>query len=376
LDRVGLKSNLVEAKRHMENGQTKKQRLEEVDILRGFSAVGIIFFHVWALQEFQGKSAFLDQVLIYFGVGVPLFFVISSFSLLYGYHDRIFDEQSIKKFYIRRFFRLAPLFYCLLPIYLLIAWIDWKAIMGIGTILSNLTFTYQLIPTKHESIVWGGWSLGIEWVFYWLFPLIVIVSRSVWFTIIIFLATLTISVKFDYMTSQLVSADPTLNYMNTMKHLVFFMLGVLLFQIRTKVQAVGNSFPWLFRLDFIILPFAVILFVELQKVIPKEIALSLSFAIIMIWAFVGYGKLFNNPFTRLLGKTSYGLYLLNPITIYFVNKSGFVKLVNEHTSNPITSFLICGAFSFVIIVIFSVLVYKFIEQPGIRLGQKLAKGKS
>lgn len=79
-------------------------------------------------------------------------------------------EDGLKKFYIGRFFRIAPLFYLCISFYLIAMplWYDTK--IEVADLLANLTFSFGLIPGKHESIVWAGWSIGVEWIFYFLFP--------------------------------------------------------------------------------------------------------------------------------------------------------------------------------------------------------------
>ena len=50
----------------------------------------------------------------YLAFGVPLFFVVTAFSLAFGYMQRLRSLSDIAVFYIRRFARIAPLFYCML----------------------------------------------------------------------------------------------------------------------------------------------------------------------------------------------------------------------------------------------------------------------
>ncbi|WP_339788627.1 acyltransferase [Paenibacillus sp. FSL R7-0313] len=350
-------------------------RLDEIEVLRGIAASAIVLYHMWALGGFQGVIPLVDQISNYLGIGVPLFFAISAFSLLYGYSTKIFDEQSLKKFYVRRYFRLAPLFYVMLVVYLIEAFYVWGAKYSLSNIILNMTFMFQLVPSQHQSIVWAGWSLGIEWVFYLCFPLVVLTTRSKKLLITVFVAFLMISVGYSSLTAAVVQADSSLDYMSIMKHFVYFLLGALVFICRPYLENIKDKYAWLKHLDIIILVASVTLFVILERHIPKDIVSCLLFFTLMSSAYIGFSKLLNNPFTRLLGRTSYGLYLLNPIAIVLLQRMGLYEFIGSLMPNSAIWFLVSSVISFLVIVVGSVLAYYLIEQPGIRLGQRLLDKK-
>src|SRR5258708_25316079 len=90
------------------------------------------------------------------------------------------EEQPIIKFYIRRFFRIAPPFWLAIIGYLIL---DSKASLlgvqsGIGLrhIAMTSTFLHSFWPDTINKVVPGGWSIAIELTFYAVFPVIVAVN--------------------------------------------------------------------------------------------------------------------------------------------------------------------------------------------------------
>ena len=97
--------------------------------------------------------------------GVQLFFVVSAFSLLLSWHSR---GDSALAFYVRRFFRIAPMFWLALVFYTLVRppadGIVWPHV------LANLLFLHGWHPQTINTVVPGGWSIAVEMSFYVLFP--------------------------------------------------------------------------------------------------------------------------------------------------------------------------------------------------------------
>ncbi|CAI1895967.1 Uncharacterized protein conserved in bacteria [Serratia fonticola] len=89
---------------------SKKARIAGPDILRGFAALSVIIVHLIASSNID-FGHFITQVGNEFTASVTLFFAISAFSIAYAYNDEFFNKSDFKSFYIKRFFRLAPLFY-------------------------------------------------------------------------------------------------------------------------------------------------------------------------------------------------------------------------------------------------------------------------
>ena len=102
------------------------KRLEHIDALRGLAALAIILFHLVRIPNpdlpLPNYLSFISTV---FGLGVPMFFIISGFSIFFSLTSRKQDRKWIPKFYLRRYFRIAPLFY-----FMLVFWSVRDALLG------------------------------------------------------------------------------------------------------------------------------------------------------------------------------------------------------------------------------------------------------
>jgi len=143
-----------------------------IEALRGIAAIAVVICHMWALTT----ATLFPGWQIVVGVGqwaVDVFFLLSGF-LLVGYFWGDGPRPSLRDFYIRRFFRIAPAYYVsLLVLFLLFA--DRAVIFsaqGLRQAVANVTFTQWLFPTTATSLNVNGvyWTLSLEVVLYALLP--------------------------------------------------------------------------------------------------------------------------------------------------------------------------------------------------------------
>jgi peptidoglycan/LPS O-acetylase OafA/YrhL len=113
-----------------------------------------------------------------FNFGVDIFFALSGWLitwLLLG--DGPSENTTLARFYIRRFFRIAPLYYVAIVIYALAGWLA-KLPNHVDTLLLSFNPEYRFgIP----NIIMGhAWTLGIEEKFYilWQFLLAYLGSKA------------------------------------------------------------------------------------------------------------------------------------------------------------------------------------------------------
>jgi len=77
-----------------------------------------------------------------------------------------------------------------------------------------------------------------------------------------------------------------------------------------------------------------------------------------------------NAFTGFLGKVSYSIYLTHTTAIYFM--SPLYQWIYAQTASLTLAFLASLATTLLVVLPISYLTYSLIEQPGIRLGKKVA----
>ena len=161
----------------------EKGRVAALDAGRALAIVGVVAVHLsFQFPNLPGAVTLLARMGQY---GVQLFFVISAitiFMTLEMDHARCAGAGHVTlRFYIKRFFRIAPMYYAAIAVYGLIsfgamrsgverAWI--LGAHGPMDVLLNMVFLHALSPTAINNVVPGGWSIGVEMLFYLIAPLL------------------------------------------------------------------------------------------------------------------------------------------------------------------------------------------------------------
>ena len=146
----------------------------EIDGLRSIAVLAVVFYH-FAVPGFRGGF-----------VGVDIFFVISGF-LIGGilWRDQSEDGRlSLARFYLRRIRRLAPAYFTMAAISLIVAFFlllpfefreFGKGLIAATVYLSNVLFYRQagyFDSASEEKIFLHTWSLSVEEQFYLFLPLV------------------------------------------------------------------------------------------------------------------------------------------------------------------------------------------------------------
>jgi len=115
--------------------------------------------------------------------GVQLFFVISGF-LITGILLRARERPYyFRNFYIRRTLRIFPIYYLVIGIYFLAAYLQGDgATARLLPYYLTYTQTYPQLLTRYASAPWLGhtWSLAIEEQFYLMWPFAILVLQGRW----------------------------------------------------------------------------------------------------------------------------------------------------------------------------------------------------
>ncbi|HUQ61107.1 acyltransferase [Lentzea sp.] len=149
-------------------GYLALRRFPALDGLRATAAVLVVFFHYGGPDWLQGWA------------GVQLFFVLSGFLIttLMLREERRNGRISLKEFYLRRGFRILPVYFVVLLVTVVSsALYGTFTSNGIGPALKYfLSFTNEFA----DSSPYGqSWSLGIEQKFYLVWPLVAIALGTV-----------------------------------------------------------------------------------------------------------------------------------------------------------------------------------------------------
>jgi len=137
-----------------------KPRNQILDVWRGVAILLVLgrhydYFHVWQSIGWAG---------------VDLFFVLSGFlisGLLFSEYKR-FGNISVKRFWLRRAFKIYPAFYCMIAFTVGLLLLTGQSVPK--QLLHDCFFLQNYLPPFWEH----GWSLAVEEHFYFVLPLLLV----------------------------------------------------------------------------------------------------------------------------------------------------------------------------------------------------------
>ena len=149
------------------------RKYDYIDALRGFAILGVILVH--SSQWVAPTSSVLSTIASEGARGVQLFYIASALTLFLSLAARKQQEERANlSFFIRRFFRIAPAFYCAIIIYTAYYGMSVRywAPNGLEWWYIPLTafFMHGWHPETITSVVPGGWSIAVEMTFYLFVP--------------------------------------------------------------------------------------------------------------------------------------------------------------------------------------------------------------
>jgi peptidoglycan/LPS O-acetylase OafA/YrhL len=146
------------------------QRIPSLDGMRAIAIGIVVLAHALGTVPFLTRSQ-VYQVTGNLGpLGVRFFFIISGF-LITSILLRELEQKgtiSLKRFYLRRTFRIFPAFYCFLGVMLVVNWIGHLGVPK-GDWITAATYTINYREGRNWNLT-HCWSLAVEEQFYLLWP--------------------------------------------------------------------------------------------------------------------------------------------------------------------------------------------------------------
>jgi len=344
------------------------ERVEALDILRGLMALCVAVYHlgVWT-RAFEGATP--RSAVVVLGVySVEGFFLISGFCFFHLYAGQRFDWPELRRFHIKRFFRIAPLYYVAMALGAVFAFDQAVGPRVTPTrVLENVTMSFGLVHPNHAMVL-GGWSIGLEYVFYLVFPLLAFIARSRLALYLLAGALVLWALPYNFGVVQ-AAAEPRKfhAYVQIPNHAFLFVLGALVADLRSRIKVRIPAFALLAAL--IAIAYGAVLaqppFLEHLEVMigmARVKYVVLCSLVVLLFAFT---KLPNArmiaPLTW-LGELSYSVYLMHPFAWRMVEPFFAPQL-----SAPAR--LACGLAATLAL---AALTWRLVERPCIALGRNLA----
>lgn len=374
--------------------EIESKRLYFIDALRGIAALCIFLYHIygtignitrWSYPIQIIPERFIDLTL----AGVPLFFIISAFTLYLSLDAKAGEKGGFIKFYLRRFFRIAPLFYILLIYVLLDDLILQKRSISWLEVVANFTFTFNLVPYYSSSLFSDGWTVGVEMLFYMTLPLIYMKVNNIRRSVFLFFGIYWISKACRMLLGTVVGEDIMMstnyNFYNFLHWAYIFPAGIICYLIyKLYLPKLKKEYRAPIALGMILLSLT-ILFVFINN-FPLSMALyeiyeplggltslqtmsTVAFVLLILSLSLRSNRFITNRFTGFFGMISYSLYLVHPFLVDALKP--IYGYIYDHTiySTDISLFL-CIFLTSLITIPISLLTYHLIESPGIRWGKK------
>ena len=344
----------------------------QIDAMRGLAALAVAIYHL-KLIAIGGPLQvpwWLEKVTSLGGAGVSLFFVLSAYLL-----TKITDAEKVNPtwsagFLVKRWFRIAPMF-----IFTYFAWSLYKLVFG-GPLfppaeISAWTFSllFNLSPTNAHSSIFAGWTVGVEILFYLLFPIAIITLRK---TGQIFAAIAVAMVIRELVSGMIVRSDLPANVIeqylmiNFFSHLPVFLLGMLIAKIDQARLPSGTN---LFLAGISIFIFTANLSGKLNFLFDYRIWNAIASAALLYAAIISKPTTITKAMAP-LGVISFSIYLMHG-PVFKSMGSLFVDIYSLGLGVT-ASFLLCCLIGTAAVSAVSAVTYLLIEKPFMEIGRKLA----
>lgn len=352
------------------------ERLDYIDCLRGVAIGGVVLVH--AGQLIGNLPGWLRSAAGYGGHGVALFFILSALTLVSVYTGR---QTAWRSFWLRRWFRLAPMFYLGILAYLCLrgAGPSVNAPDGIGArqIVLTLLFLHGWMFDSINSVVPGGWSIGNEAMFYLLFPLLLRFLNTGRRTAIMLIAAAAVS-RLSYMmiphwfagmtTPELLNIFAAFCFLTQFPAFICGFAAYFIIQRLDDSPALRNKF-----LTHGAFALAAALLIGLAASNQKSLAnyLLADFVLIPLVVAVRFSQtpLIVNAVLRHIGKVSYSIYIIHFAVIDWARIHGLPGLADF---DPGAQLAIVYVSVLAVATALATLTYRWIELPMIELGRKTA----
>jgi len=378
-----------------ENSFNEIKRYQYIDFLRAIAILGVLAVH--SHHRIDNLSTITAAIFNYGALGVQLFFIASAITLCLSASQR--KENSSFNFYIRRFFRIAPLYYFAILLYFFWRIAYTSYLQGelsipqdytLPRVIENIFFVHGFNPSNYNYVVPGGWSIATEVAFYIIFPLLFLLLEKfslrsfIIFTIVIAVISLCIQyISIEIIQPILVEKGiqeyvMTNNefgfmYSSIINQINVFMIGIIAFKFLHKKIA---TFHLLIAIALVFMS-CLILYNHSYDTgydgFIFTIMSSIAFAILAI-------KLSNtsfseNVFCKILaetGQNSYSIYILHFLILDILR---FTFMHSIYKEVEVGEFRLALIFIPLAVLTFYAarLTNKYIEKPGIKYGKRFIK---
>lgn len=323
-------------------------KIPQIQLARAIAALMVVYFHSYmGLRAFEDASAVALPFLTQYGfLGVNLFFIISGFIV-----GLVTDKPhfSAAQFFIKRVFRIYPIFLLFFGAQVLLAHFDYTMFARLPSSTGEWLANLAIVPMKQEPVYAVAWSLEHELLFYLAAMIVVPLAGVRGLTVVTLLAGI---------AGQVIKPD--WDYHLLSGHQFEFAAGLAIYLVRKRLPTLGVIAP----------------LVVSVAAYAADIYLNVAYASLLAGAAL-FACLLNLPagfvekrlgFLVTIGDASYSLYLGHWLVLGAATVVAWRFPLPAWCAEPYRAAIIAVS------VIVSLLVYQCVEKPVIALGHRLAGG--
>ncbi|WP_168355983.1 acyltransferase family protein [Sphingomonas gei] len=326
--------------------------MHALDALRGFCAIGVAVYH-YRLWSALAVPAPVEGLLAFLGTyGVSIFFILSGYSLAHAYQRRFdgaLSGEHVLSYLRRRLARLGPLFAVTVLLSIAGKIATGGDVPDPFTALASILLIFGFVDPANTPVI-GGWSIGVEVVFYAFFPFMMLLRRFAF-------AFLALSLFLTAWVSWRLASLPDLPagwhwYVHPANQMIFFAGGVFM-RLHADRWCAWKQGTWLALLGCVLVVAVLVAtgVSELELVTGWRRVLLVSGALLIVAALGAIGTPRSLAKTaEVLGGLSYPLYLLHPL-LYFLS-SRFIPV-------SVPSILLLAALA----IVGAIFVDRFVDMP-------------
>ena len=299
------------------------KRYEGLNGIRVLAMIGILVMHVLENLPFKQQLEYVHVLFGKMGYLTSLFMMVSAFSVCCGYYDKILTGgfKSIEEFYAKRFKKIFPFFAFLTIIDIIISPSLASMIEG----FANFTLIFGLIPHENITVIGVGWTLGVIFLFYILFPFFVFIMKDKRKYFITLICSLLYSFIFnDYFGLQKV---------DFLFCAVYFVAGCGIYLYRNEITKIFKRIPTLILIIVVTIINTCIESIDIYLRLPL-------FALILIYGLVVSDRksILNTNIMKWLSEVSLEIYLSHMFIYRILEKVGILQV---SLNSYVLYFIIC-----------------------------------
>ena len=210
--------------------------------MRAYAALGVFLIHSggFGLRQF---STYTSRIVDFGKYGVLAFFVISAFTICMSVEkEKIF---SFKNYILKRFFRVAPMYYLVLIIaFLLGGNIYYAQLFNVENDIFSLFYHFSflnLLDVGHQNNLIGvEWSVPIEFLYYLFIPIFLMLLKNNKTLLLITLIVSAFIINFGDLLYVNSLSKISFNW-SPIKYLFSFVFGIFIYIILIQLKKLAKQ---------------------------------------------------------------------------------------------------------------------------------------